>query len=52
LYAVLGVLLDEAWVLPFTAELRAVLETQKAKADALRREKAILSPFVFFWHQA
>ena len=32
---------------PFTAELREVLEQQKAKRDALVREKNIISPFVF-----
>jgi integrase len=37
---------DEARVFPFTDELRAVLELQKAKTDALRKE-GIICPWVF-----
>lgn len=37
---------DQAREFPFTAELRALLEFQKAKADALKR-KGIICPYVF-----
>jgi integrase len=37
---------DEARVFPFTEELRAVLEAQKAKADALKKAGTIC-PYVF-----
>ena len=40
---------DEARVFPFTTELRAILEAQEAKVDALQREKGMLVPWVFFW---
>lgn len=38
---------DEARVFPFTEELRAILESQKAKADVLKKE-GIITPWVFF----
>jgi integrase len=34
---------------PFTADLREVLENQRARADELRRIRSIISPWVFFW---
>ena len=37
----------DARVFPFTNELRAILEGQKAKAEALRKE-GIITPYVFF----
>jgi integrase len=37
---------DEGREFPFTAELRALLGTQKAKADALKK-KGIICPYVF-----
>ena len=37
---------DEGRVFPFTEELRAVLEAQRAKAEALK-EKGIICPWVF-----
>jgi integrase len=38
---------DEGRVFPFTQELRGVLESQKAKTDALQRQRGILCPWVF-----
>lgn len=38
---------QEARTFPFTRELRALLEQQKAKADALKRERGIICPWVF-----
>ncbi|HEY3131613.1 MAG TPA: hypothetical protein VGL91_19320 [Acidobacteriota bacterium] len=32
---------------PFTHELRAVLETEKATAEALQQKQGIICPFVF-----
>jgi integrase len=37
---------DEARVFPFTEELRAVLEAQRVKTDALKKER-IICPYVF-----
>jgi integrase len=39
---------EEGRVFPFTAELRELLEAQRAKADALKKDKAIITPWVFF----
>jgi integrase len=38
---------DEARIFPFTAELRSVLEGQRAKVDALK-QRGIICPWVFF----
>jgi integrase len=39
---------EEARVFPFTSELRTILEGQRAKAEALRKE-GIITPWVFFF---
>jgi integrase len=41
---------SEGRVFPFTQELRALLEAQRAKADALKRDRGLISPWVFNRH--
>jgi integrase len=38
---------DEGREFPFTKELRVLLEAQKAKTEALQRERGIICPWVF-----
>ena len=40
---------EEARIFPFTEELRAVFESQRAKADALKKE-GVICPWVFHRH--
>ena len=42
---------DEARVFPFTAELRALLDAQRAHTDAVQREHGVIIPHVFHRRQ-